>query len=565
MHCKSLRCLSVVILAIVLSHRANECQGTDPTWEDREPTAATSARLFDHHVHLLSPTLLAHWKSAGMHFSREDSAYTDPVRLLETEPIQGAFLVSMAHLYATDRLWEIKEVGDSEQQLVAEENNFIAACVATDPQNLIGFFSVHPLRPYAMAELERCRRRVGLTGLKLHLPACGIDLNDDTHLNRLRTIFAWAERHRVPILLHLFSEERVAKALAHRFWWDVVKPHPGIELYLAHLGGAGGYHEGSQAVLEGFEALCRDEATFSDAKIFFDLSGAILVEETDGFKATSPDLCRAAGEHMRRIGWHRFLFASDYPVFSAQSTVDALRQKLSLADDDLARLLSNRSPRFGGKRGRDIGVPFEGTPGELNAITDVDGVLVGHATIIHDGERGSARTGVTAILPSRSLDRMFAGTFVLNGNGELTGKAFVDEWGFLISPVMLTNTLSVGTVRDGVVKWADSRPHIQREVNLPVVGETWDGFLNDIRGFHVREEHVFSALDSAGAGPVAEGNVGGGTGMVCHVFKGGIGTASRKLPEALGAYTVGVLVQANYGTRETLTVAARRRGEGTDE
>ncbi len=213
-------------------------------------------------------------------------------------------------------------------------------------------------------------------------------------------------------------------------------------------------------------------------------------------------------------------------------------------------------------RARDIGVPFEGTPGPFNAITDVPGVEVGHTTLISgDGPlvvgEGPIRTGVTAILPrGKRYDPVFAGWYSLNGNGEMTGTTWVEESGFLGGPVMITNTHSVGIVRDAVVEWL-----VSEEINsgvswaLPVVAETYDGFLNDINGFHVTKEHAFAALNGASSGAVAEGGVGGGTGMICHGFKGGIGTASRRLSANEGGYTVGVLVQANYGGRNTLTIA----------
>lgn len=214
-------------------------------------------------------------------------------------------------------------------------------------------------------------------------------------------------------------------------------------------------------------------------------------------------------------------------------------------------------------RARDIGVPFEGLPGQLNAITDVEGVEVGHSTLIlGDGPLkrgvGPVRTGVTAVLPrgKRRGDPAFAGWFSLNGRGEMTGTTWVEESGLLEGPVMLTNTLSVGVVRDAVVAWYMTRgPKTPLPLTKPVVAETWDGYLNDIFGFHIKQEHAFDALDNARTGPVAEGNVGGGTGMICHEFKGGIGTASRKLNEKHGGYTVGVLVQANYGRREQLRIA----------
>src|SRR5437867_9172727 len=212
-------------------------------------------------------------------------------------------------------------------------------------------------------------------------------------------------------------------------------------------------------------------------------------------------------------------------------------------------------------RARDLGVPFDGTPGPLNAITDVAGVTVGHATIIKGQGtlvvgQGPVRTGVTAIFPRGATngDPVFGGWFTLNGNGEMTGTTWLEESGFLAGPVMITNTHSVGVVRDAVIEWL-VRKGFEFDWSLPVVAETWDGALNDINGFHVTKENVFAALDSARGGPVAEGNVGGGTGMICNQFKGGIGTASRRLPADRGGYTVGVLVQCNYGSRARLSIA----------
>jgi D-aminopeptidase len=214
-------------------------------------------------------------------------------------------------------------------------------------------------------------------------------------------------------------------------------------------------------------------------------------------------------------------------------------------------------------RARDLGVPFDGTPGPMNAITDVQGVEVGEKTLISgDGKlvvgKGPVRTGVTAILPRgrQSQDPVFAGWFTENGNGEMTGTTWVEESGFLEGPVMITNTHSVGTVRDAVIAWRIQHGFTgEYPWSLPVVAETYDGYLNDIDGFHVTSADAFAALDSARSGQVVEGNVGGGTGMICNEFKGGIGTSSRKLPPRNGGYTVGVLVQCNYGVRDNLRIA----------
>jgi L-aminopeptidase/D-esterase-like protein len=225
-------------------------------------------------------------------------------------------------------------------------------------------------------------------------------------------------------------------------------------------------------------------------------------------------------------------------------------------------LIVQTTPAQTKPRARDVGVPFEGTPGRLNAITDVNGVEVGLVTLISgDGElkvgTGPVRTGVTAILPrgKTSSDPVFAAWFSINGNGEMTGTTWIEEGGFLEGPVFITNTHSVGVVRDASIAWSVQHGKMQQPWALPVVAETWDGALNDINGFHVKREHVFQALDGARSGPVAEGNVGGGTGMICYGFKCGTGTASRTLDARAGGYTVGVLVQANHGGRNSLRIA----------
>lgn len=217
-------------------------------------------------------------------------------------------------------------------------------------------------------------------------------------------------------------------------------------------------------------------------------------------------------------------------------------------------------------RARDIGIPFDGNTGKLNAITDVKGVEVGHTTIIkgdgalHKGI-GPVRTGVTAILPGgKKFAPVFANWHTLNGNGDMTGTHWVTESGFLETPILITNTGSVGIVRDAALSWMDKHHYYNAEADsiwyaYPLVAETYDGVLNDINGFHVQKEDAWHALDSAKAGPVTEGAVGGGTGMVCLGFKGGIGTSSRVIDASLGGYTIGVLVQTNFGRRNQLTIA----------
>ena len=212
-------------------------------------------------------------------------------------------------------------------------------------------------------------------------------------------------------------------------------------------------------------------------------------------------------------------------------------------------------------RARDLGVPFEGTRGPLNAITDVAGVEVGHTTLISGSGKlvvgkGPVRTGVTAVLPRgrSSTTPVFGAWFTLNSAGEMTGTTWLEERGLIDGPIMITNTHSVGVVRDAAVRWMVANGWVA-DWHAPVAAETYDGVLNDINGFHVETRHALAAIDTARGGAVLEGAVGGGTGMICNGFKGGIGTASRKLPAELGGYTVGVLVQCNYGNRRILRIA----------
>ena len=215
-------------------------------------------------------------------------------------------------------------------------------------------------------------------------------------------------------------------------------------------------------------------------------------------------------------------------------------------------------------RARDIGVQFEGTTGKFNAITDVKGVEVGHSTIIigsgkNEIGKGPVRTGVTAIFPrGKKFNPVYANWYSLNGNGEMTGTTWVTESGFLETPIMITNTNSVGVVRDAVLKWfVDTNWYGDDQwwYTYPVVGETYDGFLNDIYGFHVQEKHVYEAIENAKSGPVAEGNIGGGTGMLTLGFKGGIGTSSRKVKINNKTYTLGAIVQSNFGSKRNLTIS----------
>jgi D-aminopeptidase len=249
-----------------------------------------------------------------------------------------------------------------------------------------------------------------------------------------------------------------------------------------------------------------------------------------------------------------------------------LARESILAMVAISILVSTGSAQANAERAQDMGILLEGTPGPLDAITDVPGVAVGHTTLIQGSGPlrvgvGPVRTGVTAIFPrgTRDLSEVFAGWFSLNGNGEMTGTAWLDDYARLLYPITITNTNSVGVVRDAVIEWGRMRVPGVFNCCLPVVAETWDGDLNDIYGVHVQKQHVFAAFAAAKPGPVTEGNVGGGTGMQCLGFKGGIGTASRVLGPKDGRFTVGVLVQCNFGLRRQLRIAGAPVGQEIPE
>ena len=250
---------------------------------------------------------------------------------------------------------------------------------------------------------------------------------------------------------------------------------------------------------------------------------------------------------------------------ASRSRRTVTRLKVAATFASLAAMSLHAQARL---RENDLHLRIGGTPGRLDAITDVSGVEVGHTTLISGSGplvigTGPVRTGVTVVLPRGrdNADPVFAAWFTLNGNGEMTGTTWVQESGFLEGPIAITNTHSVGVVRDAIIRWEVSRKNVLQPWWLPVVAETYDGGLNDINGFHVKTEHALAALDDARGGAVKEGVVGGGTGMVCLGFKGGIGTASRTLTVEEGGYTVGVLVQCNFGSRRDLRIAGVPVGE----
>ncbi len=312
---------------------------------DRHKDAENEDQIFDHHVHVMSPQLVGHWKSMGVPFSKEDSAYGDPLDILDSQELSGALLVSMAHVYTNGNLRDAIE-GD-EQDWVQNENDFVASAVAKSPDKLLGFFSVNPLRQYAMEEMERCRANEHLVGLKLHLPACEVDITTPAHLEKIQAVFDWAVEYEVPLLVHFFTADQPNHEEATRLVWrELIQGRDSIKIIFAHLGAAGGYNEVSEAILLGYKEMIDESAVMRVADIYFDMSGAILAEETDGIPATSSESCRRLTAMMREVGIERFLFASDYPVFDAKSNLATLREKLQLEASEFDELINNRLDLF---------------------------------------------------------------------------------------------------------------------------------------------------------------------------------------------------------------------------
>lgn len=308
---------------------------------------ANALEIYDHHVHVMSPQLIEHWKALGATFSREDAEYSDTTRIFESQKLSGAFVVSMAHLYASDELASLDGISGRQLEWLQKENDFVNECVLKDSGRLVGFASVQPLWDGALEELERCRNLEGISGIKLHFPACGVDLADPTHVKSLKSVFEWANDHDMPLLVHLFqADQENAAELARVFWEELVAPNVGMELYLAHLGAAGGYNTTSAAVLQGFQTLRDSSSGYAVRKVFFDLSGAILLTETDGLQPTSDENCRLLAEQIEKTGILHFLFASDFPVFNVETSVEALKTRLPLSAEKIDQLVHSRSERF---------------------------------------------------------------------------------------------------------------------------------------------------------------------------------------------------------------------------
>ncbi len=308
---------------------------------DSSPSTPTLQAAADHHVHMLSTKLIADWKSLGMPFSRTDEHYNDPAVILEKMGIQQACVVSMAHLYSSRWFGRIVEKEEQEIEFVTAENDYIVRSVGKFPDRLVGYYSLHPTRDHIVRLRDQYRNQPGMIGWKMHLPACGVDLGNPDELKKLQEVFAWCSENQQSILIHLFSGDEPIH-LAERFW-TLVEPHPELEVILAHCGTSGGYNDLPHALLSGFQALVERNPKFAQAPVFFDLSGAVLLTETEGLAPTSDDNCRRLATTMRTVGLNRFLYASDYPVFSATDISKMLQEKLELTKPEIEQILSNRS------------------------------------------------------------------------------------------------------------------------------------------------------------------------------------------------------------------------------
>jgi uncharacterized protein len=306
----------------------------------QEPVPELSPR-HDHHVHLLSPKLVADWKSTGMPFSRTDEHYCDPAFVLEELELDRAAIVSMAHLYVSSWLERLELTPEEQTEQLRRENDFIADCVGRHPDRLVGYFSVNPLQEGWLAELEHQAARPGIVGVKLHLPACGIDLGDEQHRQAFGALLARCDELRQGLLVHVFGGDE-PPGHADRFW-ALLEPYPQMEVIIAHAGSSGGFNDRSQALISGFADLVSRQTEFETAPVWFDLSGAVLVDPEEDLPPTSEADCQRLGEAIRQLGTHRFLFATDYPVFSREQILRGLSEKTGLTAAELQQVFANQS------------------------------------------------------------------------------------------------------------------------------------------------------------------------------------------------------------------------------
>jgi uncharacterized protein len=329
-----------IVLALCGGVTFAGCGGTDAPSEQLDIAV-------DHHVHLLSPRLVDDWKSVGVLFSRPESAYVSSTAALP-RPWTRAFLVSMAHVYGSPEVRAALNLDlVSERLRVRGENEHIGREAARDRESLVGFCSVPLLRPYADEELAYCSGALGIPGIKIHLPAMGLSLSDPAHVQLLARVAERAERERIAILIHISPVDgELSLQELQTFIDDIIAPHPDLELYLAHLGGNGGYRVSARRVVQGMSAFFRSTENAGQRPVYLEISGALLSRRSDGVPASRRSDATRLADDLRALGLERVLFGSDYPVFDAPEFATLLRDRLPLTEAELALLMTNLSPRL---------------------------------------------------------------------------------------------------------------------------------------------------------------------------------------------------------------------------
>lgn len=322
---------------------AQACAFDTLAQESRLSNTEARAR-FDHHVHLLSEDLVRDWKSLGVPFSRPDSFYSSASTVLDQNRVEKAILLSMAYLYGSQGFQRLPSSAEKEHEWVRRENDFIASVAGSNPKQLAGFYSVHPLRPYALAEIRRCRDELKMAGLKLHLAHSRVDLTNEAHLKRIREIFAFAEEKGTPVLLHvnavyIDSRKQQIEILVR----ELIQKHPKVDVYIAHLGGSGGYSARVGEVLQAFTRHLSRGGALEGRNLFFELSAVVLRETSEEIEPPSEEQLKQLAADLRKAGLHRVFFGSDHPVFNSQEYARTLREKMSLSEKEIRQILGNQA------------------------------------------------------------------------------------------------------------------------------------------------------------------------------------------------------------------------------
>jgi predicted TIM-barrel fold metal-dependent hydrolase len=329
---------------IVCLFAIGQAYSFDVSAQESSSSSAEYRARFDHHVHLLSPHLVRDWKSLGVPFSRPDSFYSSASAVLDQSRVEKAIILSMAYLYGSEGFQRLEYSSEKEYERVRRENDYVASVVRSNPKKLAGFYSVHPLRPYALTEIRRCRDGLGLAGLKLHLSHSRIDLTNAAHLKRILDIFALAQEKGTPILLHLNavyggSRKQQVDILVR----ELIHKHPGVDVYIAHLGGSGGYDSRVEEVLRAFGGHLRRGGMLEGRRVFFELSAVVLTESSEGVEPPGAERLRQLAADLREVGLDRVLFGSDHPVFNAQEYARTLRHKLNMSKEEAQQILGNEA------------------------------------------------------------------------------------------------------------------------------------------------------------------------------------------------------------------------------